>query len=145
MLPASGWLDEPQLKRPIDALLPVPYALEYWEGGLGPIEIISPQPFPLFDDLFVASFINRRVGYVINPVPLRLLRLEFVQINVFGVLLLDAFTPPNITPEIIDFNYSPWQACTTPAQIGTDASITPEATSDVTFTGCEIGSDTEYT
>jgi len=145
MLPEAGWLpaDSNTNSPAIDALLPENYTLDYWEGSTGPLYIETPVGFPVFEERFVESFLTKHVGFTQDFE--RTLNIKFNQLNVFGVLLLDAFEPPAISIELFDFVYAPLFACDANPVIGTptDFSQLPEPP-ESSFGSCEIGGATEW-
>ena len=143
MLPAAGWLTEPQNQPAIDALLPAPHSLEYREGSLDPLTIESPVTFPVYEERFVESYTTKQVGFDADLA--RLLSIHFNQLNVFGVLLLDAFEPPAISIELFDFNYGPLFSCAANPVVGTATEFTNVAEpAESGFGSCEIGGATEW-
>lgn len=134
MLPPNEWLPDEinQLQPPIDAPVPGGLVLEYWEGADGQIDVPSNQTFRVFEDLFVASFITRRIGY--SGSLDRVLHMTFNQLNVFGVLLLDAFRPPEIAQELFDYVPAPVEGGDLPVVGGGNVTHTPVEGSASTYT-----------
>jgi len=140
-LPAQGWL--PTILNtngiPFEGPLPEEYIGVYSEGGdgilLGTTELDFLQVAVIFD----TSFIREHFGYSRSPITGGFegtLRIELVQPEVFGVLLLDSFTPPRVAEEFFEFTAYTQDACvggvlaTTP-MYGLCAIGTPIDTSDV--------------
>lgn len=116
MLSGQGWLTENLLTggAPFAEPLPEDYVGLYWEGGDGTILGATELDFSQINVLFEQSFIRERFGYGIEPGTgdyTRVLTIELVQANVFGVLLLDSFTPPAIANEFFEFAAYTQLAC----------------------------------
>lgn len=111
-----GWLPE-NLNTggtPFEGPLPVEYKGRYYEGGDGVILGSTEIDFVDIDVIFEQSFIVERFGYGISPPSqeyARILTIDLVQAQVFGVLLLDGFTPPAIANEFFEFQLPPQLAC----------------------------------
>jgi hypothetical protein len=141
MLPALGWLPE-NLNTggiPFEGPLPVEYVGTYSDGGDGTLIGATELDFLQVAVIFESSFIRERFGYSANPMTgdyERMLLLELVQDEVFGVLLLDSFTPPAIAAEFFEFPAYTQDACvggitaTTPIY-GTCASGTTVPATDI--------------
>lgn len=117
MLPSTGWLSEAANTggNPIDGPLPVEYAVQYTDGGTGVVLGATDLPLSQVAALFELSFLRETFGYGTNPVVVgqycRVLAIELVQAQVFGVLLLDSFTPPAISNEFFEFDAYMQTAC----------------------------------
>lgn len=140
-LSGQGWLPE-NLNTggiPYEGPLPVEYVGTYTEGGDGTFIGTTELDFRQVAVIFESSFIRERFGYSAAPgtgdyEPM--LSIELVQDGVFGVLLLDSFTPPAIAAEFFEFPAYTQDACvggitaTTPLY-GTCASGVVVPTTDV--------------
>ena len=116
MLPALGWLLESLNTggTPFEGPLPVEYVGTYYEGGNGILIGATELDFTQIAVIFESSFIRERFGYAASPLSgdyERMLRIELVQAEVFGVLLLDSFTPPAIAAEFFEFPAYQQAAC----------------------------------
>jgi hypothetical protein len=140
-LSALGWLPEGMNTGgiPFEGPLPVEYIGVYHEGGDGTFIGVTELDFRQIAVIFESSFIRERFGYSASPIngdyePM--LRIELVQDGVFGVLLLDSFTPPAIAAEFFEFPAYVQDACvggitaTTPIY-GSCASGTVVAATDI--------------
>jgi hypothetical protein len=135
VIPATGWLthENNQGALPAGGLLPKEFVGHYFEGGDGVIIGATELDFLQVAVLFVTSFIRERFGYgksatSENFVPI--LTIDLVQPEVFGVLLLDSFTPPAIAAEFFEFPAYTQGACMggvpgTPGEFGTCLVSTP--------------------
>lgn len=115
-LPTQGWLSESANTGgiPFDGPLPVEFIGVYYEGGNGVFIGTTELDFLQISVIFESSFIRERFGYsqsVISSGYERMLRIELVQHGVFGVLLLDSFTPPGIAAEFFEFGAFTQVAC----------------------------------
>lgn len=115
-LPSGGWLPENLLTGgvPFDGPLPVEYSGHYSEGGDGTILGATEIDFVQAAVIFEQSFIRERFGYGLSPGTsdfARVLTIDLVQAEVFGVLLLDSFTPPAISNEFFEFPAYQQAAC----------------------------------
>lgn len=115
-LSGQGWLPENLLTGgiPFEGPLPVEYIGVYYEGGDGTLIGATELDFQQVAVIFEASFIRERFGYSAAPGTgdyESMLRIELVQAGVFGVLLLDSFTPPAIADEFFEFGAYTQDAC----------------------------------
>lgn len=111
-----GWIPENLLTGgiPFEGPLPVQYSGRYSEGGDGIILGSTEIDFIDISVIFEQSFIVERFGYGFSPPSseyARILTIDLVQAEVFGVLLLDGFTPPAIANEFFEFRADTQDAC----------------------------------
>lgn len=135
MIPATGWLPHAnnQNALPAGGRLPKEFAAHYFEGGDGVILGATELDFSQVSILFVTSFVRERFGYgraVPGPDLTTILTVDLVQPDVFGVLLLDSFTPPAIAEEFFEFDAYTQLACLggipgTPGEFGACLVSTP--------------------
>lgn len=130
-LPASGWLAVPQNQDPTPFLLPVAATGTYQEGGLA---IATPGGAPTVTTLELGSVsASIETGDDIDFVDTLILSLE--RTDIFGVLLVDSFSAPDIPePEVICF-----PDVTTVVDDPAGMVCTALATPDVVVTDCEAG------
>lgn len=115
-LPDNGWLSEGSETggTPFEGLLPVPYSGRYYEGADGTLLGTTEIDFSQISIIFELSFILERFGYGRSPGTTefaRMLQIDLVQAEVFGVILLDSFTPPAIANEFFEFPAYTQLAC----------------------------------
>lgn len=115
-LPTNGWLDESVNTGgiPFEGPLPEEYTGQYFEGGDGVLLGQTEIDFLQIAIIFELSFIRERFGYSMSPGTsefARTLTIQLVQAEVFGVLLIDSFTPPNIANEFFEFAAYVQAAC----------------------------------
>lgn len=115
-LPAQGWLPEILNTNgiPLEGLLPEEYIGVYSEGGDGILLGVTELDFLQVAVIFDASFIREHFGYSRSPITGGFegtLGIELVQSQVFGVLLLDSFTPPRVAEEFFEFPAYTQDAC----------------------------------
>lgn len=115
-LPAQGWLPENLNTggNPFEGPLPVEYKGTYYEGADGVMLGATELDFVQVSIIFERSFIRERFGYGLSPGTsdfARMLTIDLVQAEVFGVLLLDSFTPPAIANEFFEFPAYTQAAC----------------------------------
>jgi len=108
VIPSTGWLPQGSNTNspPEGRLLPEEFVARYTEGGDGIILGSTEVDFKQVRLLFVTSFIRERFGYgrsAFSGAFVRILNIDLVQPNVFGVLLLDSFTPPGLADEFFEF------------------------------------------
>lgn len=116
MLPVQGWLAEQNNTNidPVEGPLPVEYSGRYYEGGDGVIVGSTELDFRQVSAIFVLSFIRERFGYGRSQASshwVRILNIDLVQQNAFGVILLDSFTPPAVANEFFEFLAYTQDAC----------------------------------
>jgi hypothetical protein len=108
MLPSNGWLDQSQITGgiPYEGPLPEEHVGTYYEGGDGVMLGSTELDFRQANIIFELSFIRERFGFAWDEDHTDLttmLSIQMVQDAVFGVLLLDSFTPPLIGAEFFEF------------------------------------------
>lgn len=108
MLPSGGWLADANITGgiPFEGVLPEEYLGVYSEGGNGVIIGSTELDFEQIHLIFELSFLRERFGYGESADSTDLttiFTIEMVQAAVFGVLLLDSFTPPRIAAEFFEF------------------------------------------
>lgn len=92
--PASGWVDFNVIQSdPISLPLPVEYTAKYADGNNG-IAVYKSGADWLGNWKFIDCGVRFREGYA-PPGSIPVLEVELVRPNVFGVLLVDYFDPPN--------------------------------------------------
>lgn len=131
MLPANGWLADANVTGglPFDGPLPEEFSGLYTEGGDGVVLGATELDFKQSHIIFELSFIRERFGFGKSLVVgakdyVRILSIELVQDSVFGVLMIDSFTPPAIANEFFEFDYFKQKACIL-APTGLDVAFTP--------------------
>lgn len=99
---------------PPPEFLPEEYTGLYYEGGNGVIIGASEVDFRQIAAIFTISFIRERFGYghsLYSDAYVRILNILLVQQQVFGVILVDSFTPPGIGNEFFEFEAYTQDAC----------------------------------
>lgn len=136
MLPGT-WLPESENTGgiPFEGRLPEPYEGTYTEGGNGQLMGTTELDFQQVSLLFIQSFIEETFGYGPQAASYeRTLRIILRQPEVFGVLLLDSFTPPAVAGEFFEFPPDIQDACTGSVLQG----VAP------VLSACETGDPTSY-
>lgn len=136
MIPGT-WLPESDNTGgiPYPGRLPVSFDGVYTEGGNGTLMGQTELDFQQVSLIFIQSFIQETFGYGPHEANYeRTLRIILRQQEVFGVLLLDSFTPPAVAGEFFEFPADIQDAC----QGDTFVGIAP------TLSACETGSATDY-
>ncbi len=135
MIPAGGW--EPESANTGGAVfasdLPIPFDGLYTEGGDGTISKPSTLPFSQTLVESIESIVLPLFGA--GPSGDRTMQITLRQPRVFGVLLLDSFTPSIVGYEFFDVDPFVQDVCTAPAFQG----FTP------TLSGCAVGITEEQT
>jgi hypothetical protein len=116
VIPASGWLPQANNTNspPSGHLLPIEFVAHYFEGGDGVILGATELDFRQIELLFVTSFIRERFGFgrsSFSDSLVRMFTIDMVQPDIFGVLLLDSFTPPAVGEEFFEFPAYTQLAC----------------------------------
>lgn len=115
MIPDGGW--EPESNNTGGAvfasLLPIPFDAVYTEGGDGTIKQISTLPFQQVSAETIGSVVLPVFGS--GPSGDRTMRITLRQPKVFGVMLLDSFTPSLVGYEFFDVDPYVQDVCTAPA------------------------------
>jgi len=86
----------------------------YYEGGNGEILGSTEVDFRQIAAIFTVSFLRERFGYgrsLYSDAYVRILNILLVQQQVFGVILVDSFTPPGIGNEFFEFAPYTQDAC----------------------------------
>lgn len=129
---SGNWLSESDNTNldPPPEMLPIEYVGTYYEGGDGVIVGSSEVDFRQIAAIFTVSFLRERFGYgrsLFSAAWVRILNINLVQQQVFGVILVDSFTPPAIGNEFFEFLAYTQAAC-----VGV-----PDST-DPVFSGCTV-------
>lgn len=122
MLPGT-WLPESDNTGgiPFEGRLPVPYDGIYTEGGNGTLMGTTELDFQQVALIFIQSFLVETFGYGPHEASYeRTLRIILRQPEVFGVLLLDSFTPPAVAGEFFEFPADIQDACQGDVLVGID-------------------------
>jgi hypothetical protein len=131
MIPSGGWESESRnTNGPVFASdLPIPHDCIYTEGGDGTIQKESALGFLQSSIEFIESVVLPAFGSGLANA--RTMRITLRQPRVFGVLLLDSFTPPLVGYEFFDVVPFTQDVCLTPAFQGFSAVLS----------GCAVGVD----
>lgn len=138
MIPSTGWLPAGSNSNglPLEGVLPVPMTGTYSEGGTffgGTTEV----DFLQIAALITLSSVAGRFGYTVGQLgvpPARMFQATLTQPKVFGVAILDSFTPPEISQEFFEFNAYTQLACLVDPLVGVG----------VEFSGCFTSADQPY-
>ena len=127
------WLSESNNTNldPPGEFLPVEYIGTYYEGGDGVIVGGVELDFTQIAAIFVVSFIRERFGYgasLYSRAWVRILNIALVQQQVFGVIIVDSFTPPAVANEFFEFPAYTQLAC-----------VAGDEGSDEPFGSCMLG------
>lgn len=122
MIPSTGWLpvDSNSNGLPLEGDLPVSMVGTYSEGGTvfgGTTEV----DFTQIAALITLSSIAGKFGYTIGQLgipPARMFQAILTQPKIFGVLILDSFTPPEVAQEFFEFNAYTQLACAVDPLVG---------------------------
>lgn len=135
MIPDGGW--EPESNNTGGAVfaseLPIPFDGLYTEGGDGTITKLSTLPFQQVLIESIESVVLPLFGAGSSGD--RTMRVTLRQSRVFGVLLLDSFTPSVVGYEFFEVDPFTQDVCTAPAFIG----FSP------VMSGCAVGVTEEQT
>lgn len=129
MIPTGGFL--PEAKNNGGAIsaseLPIPFDGVYTEGGDGTIGKASTLGFSQAGILFTGSIVDELFGTGLHND--KTMRITLRQPKVFGVLLLDSFTPPLVGYEFFDVDAYVQDVCLAPAY----------TVEDPAYAGCLVG------
>lgn len=134
MIPSTGWLDAGLNTNgiPVEGILPIPMTGTYSEGGVffgGTTEV----DFLQIAALITLSSVAGKFGYTIGAKdvpPARMFQAILTQPKVFGMCILDSFTPPEVSQEFFEFNAYTQLACMVDPLVGVSVgfSDSPPAT-----------------